>query len=325
MTLHRIPRWFIFFGHRDRSEPARMSGIEIAWIRGVGLGRRKRMSNRPAGFNLVLTGAAIALAMTIGAPAGAMDGAGPEPTAPGNGSDARTAPAERFDPREIFFNVDGSFGTFSVGRAPALFERRHSLSSDHSRFGVGVSYASARSESALNFWFGGVYQETDSVPGSAAIATEGAEAERSGFHGGVQATIGGFALSLSGYTDEGPGSVLRYDADSLERWASEHNSDGFVAQGSYTIAGRTKVGLRYGESNADATSRERLCPAAFAGCPSGVVESRFQQQAAWTVGVYHDVNSWLKLVAEYTNSDTTWQDGGNQQVDTFSVGGFFFW
>ena len=43
----------------------------------------------------------------------------------------------------------------------------------------------------------------------------------------------------------------------------------------------------------------------------------------WTLGVYHDVNSWLKVVAEYGNysNDTLGQD----DVDTFSIGGFLLW
>jgi len=43
----------------------------------------------------------------------------------------------------------------------------------------------------------------------------------------------------------------------------------------------------------------------------------------WTVGVYHDVNSWLKLVAEY--SDYTSDFFGIQDAQTFSVGGFLLW
>ena len=42
----------------------------------------------------------------------------------------------------------------------------------------------------------------------------------------------------------------------------------------------------------------------------------------WTVGVYHDVNSWLKVIAEYNehNSDFLGND-----AESFSVGAFVLW
>ncbi len=42
-----------------------------------------------------------------------------------------------------------------------------------------------------------------------------------------------------------------------------------------------------------------------------------------TVGIYHDVNANLKLVAEYTNveDDTS---NSNADVDIYSIGGFVF-
>jgi limonene-1,2-epoxide hydrolase len=40
----------------------------------------------------------------------------------------------------------------------------------------------------------------------------------------------------------------------------------------------------------------------------------------WTVGVYHDVNSNLKLVAEYTDLE----DDNGDIADIFSIGGFVF-
>jgi len=41
------------------------------------------------------------------------------------------------------------------------------------------------------------------------------------------------------------------------------------------------------------------------------------------VGVYHDVNSWLKLVAEYNDQDT--DTLGIGEIQNFSVGGFLLW
>ena len=39
-----------------------------------------------------------------------------------------------------------------------------------------------------------------------------------------------------------------------------------------------------------------------------------------TIGVYHDVNSWLKVVAEYND-----QSGQFGKISNLAVGGFIFW
>ncbi len=88
----------------------------------------------------------------------------------------------------------------------------------------------------------------------------------------------------------------------------EADNDGFYVQASYTFNGTTKIGGGYGESKQDGDATY------------GISEL---QGDLWTVGVYHDVNSWLKVIAEYGNysNDTLGQD----DVDTFSIGGFLLW
>ena len=71
----------------------------------------------------------------------------------------------------------------------------------------------------------------------------------------------------------------------------------------YNMNGATNVGLSYGESNQDTDS---------AG-------NTLDSNELTTVGVYHDVNSWLKLVAEYN------MQSGAQENDHLSLGGFIFW
>jgi len=318
-------------------------------------------------------------------------------------ANTETAFGAQIDMREVFFDVEGSFGTISVGRTLSLFQRKNILT-DMTLFGVGVhgvqkgggttlgrigwgyvypnfnarisyrtpdingfqvevgmfdpstvasesglaatitdtpafeaeaSYATSFAGGSLMFWVGGAYQEAEFTAGTVdalGAALGGTDVETTGVHGGIQATFGGFDFVFSGYTGEAIGLTLQYDTDSLDPFGQERDNDGFIAQGSYTFAGKTKVGLSYGESNADETAGERACRTAVgaaaiaAACPNGVAnESRAAQQNAWTVGVYHDVTSWLKVVAEYTNSETEWHGGESHDVDTFAVGGFFFW
>ncbi len=83
-------------------------------------------------------------------------------------------------------------------------------------------------------------------------------------------------------------------------------------QGTYTFNGKTKVGVSYGEGNLDGN-----------GVNFGATEI---ERSLWTVGVYHDVSSWLRLVAEFNHGERESSGNtGNPEADTFSVGGFLFW
>lgn len=310
-----------------------------------------------------------------------------------NNANTKNAFGSQIDLREVFFNVDGNFGTISVGRTLSLFQRKNILT-DMTLFGVGVhgvqkgggttlgrigwgyvypqfnsriayktpdingfqlevglfdpskiagsglvasetdtprfeaeaSYATSFEGGSANFWVGGMWQEAE-------FTGTGDDVTAQGVTVGGQLAMSGFEVTGSYYTGEALGLSLMLDTDSLDPAGKERDNDGFIVQGSYTFAGKTKVGVSYGESTADETSFERFlrtpveidptggCSIAAASCVSEI-----QSQSAWTVGVYHDVTSWLKLVAEYTNSETEWfGDQDDHEVDTFSVGGFFFW
>jgi len=312
-----------------------------------------------------------------------------------NNANTKNAFGSQIDMREVFFNVDGSFGTISVGRTLSLFQRKNILT-DMTLFGVGVhglqkgggttlgrigwgyvypqfnsriayktpaingfqlevglfdpsaingsgfsavetdtprfeaeaSYAHSFDGGSVNFWLGGMWQEAEFVGGT----LDGTDVTSQGVSYGGQLSFGGFQFTGSGYTGEALGMTLMLDLDSLDPTGQERDNDGFIVQGTYTFAGKTKIGLSYGESTADETSAERLARTAVEVDPTGgcsaaafTCVSQLESQSAWTVGVYHDVTSWLKLVAEYTNSETEWHGGEDHEVDTFAVGGFFFW
>ena len=103
----------------------------------------------------------------------------------------------------------------------------------------------------------------------------------------------------------------------------EADNDGFIIQGSYTFGGKTKVAASYGESNQDSQ----------VGSATSQAFNEVEHEM-WTIGVYHDVNSWLKVVAEYNDAEQDCSTAlgarcagaDNQESDGFSVGGFiFFW
>lgn len=107
----------------------------------------------------------------------------------------------------------------------------------------------------------------------------------------------------------------------------EADNDGFYVQGSYTFNGKTKIAGSYGESNQN--------DSAFSF--SDGIHFNDVSHEMWTIGVYHDVTSWLKLVAEYNDMEQTAELSGGLPIGTkgtkineidaqiFSVGGFIFW
>lgn len=290
------------------------------------------------------------------------------------------------DMREVFFNVDGSFGTISAGRTLSLFQRQAILK-DYTLFGMGalagpdgggtglgrIGYgyvypdfrtrfayitpsvnglqlsvgvfdpqeAAAGAATALAFgtnlsetdtpqfqaeltyntafgggnisaWAGFLWQEQEIFAGALGNAAA-ADVESLGINLGLDITYGGFNVMGSWYTGEGLGQAL-FSTGAGDGFAcntltcTELDNDGYFVQGSYTFNGKTKVGISYGGSDQDGDA---------------TVGMRDLGSEMWTIGVYHDVNSWLKLVAEY--SDYTSDFFGIQDAQTFSVGGFLLW
>ena len=269
------------------------------------------------------------------------------------------------DVREVFFNVEGSFGTVSVGRTLALFQRQ-SILNDMTLFGVGafstqegggttlgrigygyvygdfrnrfawkspdmngfsievglfdpeenaltaetdtpqfqteLTYNTSFEGGSLNLWGSGIYQEM--------TLDAGGDVTVQGVSFGGKVAAGGLSVVASMYTGEAIG-VFRtlQDASCTNAFqcagasCTEAENDGYYLQGMYNFGGATTLGVSYGESMQDADA-------------SGNTSTAHQLT---TIGVYHDVNSWLKVVAEYNAQN------GHLKQDTVSLGGFIFW
>jgi hypothetical protein len=292
----------------------------------------------------------------------------------------------QIDFREMFFNVDGDFGTWSVGRTLSLHQR-HNILTDMTLFGVGVNgiqngggttlgrigagyvypqfnarisyrtltvngfqvevgaydpsricgagrcapetelprfeveatYATAYDGGNVKAWVGGLWQEAEGHPVADKV-------ESNGFHGGLQVDFQGFNLVFSGYTGQGLGTTIMLDTDALDAYGEERDHYGFIAQGTYTFQGRTKVGVSYGESNADETGLDARKFQLADGTDTAYRQNAIvDKQSAFTFGIYHDVNAWLKLVAEYSLVESEWADGADKESDVFTVGSFFLW
>ena len=320
----------------------------------------------------------------------------------GNGTQA----GAQIDMREVFFNVDGDFGTVSVGRTLSLFQR-HNLLTDMTLFGVGAeggsdgggtslgrigygyvypqfnarisyktpdlqgfqvevglydpskiagsgvsasetdsprweaeaTFSTTFDQGGLKFFLSGMFQNAER---SASGTTTALDVDANGVAGGVVADFAGFQFVASGYTGEALGTLLMLDTDSLDAMGTERDNDGYIIQASYTFNGTTKFGISYGASMADETTndttrRNAACGnadtnyaaggtcvgAGTAGATTSVVS--IEERNAFTVGAYHDVTSWFKVVAEYSKVEDEWFDGVSREADVISAGAFFLW
>ena len=180
-------------------------------------------------------------------------------------------------------------------------ERTTTSETDTPQFQTELTYNTSFEGGSLNLWASGQYQEM--------TLDAGGDVRTQGVSLGGKVAAGGMSVVATMYTGEAIG-VFRtiQDASGTNAFqctgasCTEAENDGYYLQGMYAF-GPTSVGLSYGESTQDADS---------AGNNS-------TNHELMTIGVYHDVNSWLKVVGEYNAQN------GHLKQDTVSLGGFIFW
>ena len=200
-----------------------------------------------------------------------------------------------FDPQE-------PIGTAGLGS-------NNGYETDTPQFQAEATFNSAFEGGNFSGWAGFIWQEMEVVGHG--------DVETVGWNIGAQVAAQGFSMTGQYYDGEALGTLLFNPGPSLANegfgcvdgvGCNEADNDGFYVQAAYTFNGTTKIGGGYGESTQDANMAY------------GIPKS---QGELWTVGVYHDVNSWLKVIAEYGNYENSLL--GQKEVDTFSIGGFLLW
>jgi hypothetical protein len=252
--------------------------------------------------------------------------------------------------REVYFTVDGGFGQILAGKALGLYGAKNILT-DQTLFGVGygttgnlqttlgginlgydyanwrsqikwtsvdmsgfkvalavvdanqgtsigansdqedfrfegeLSYAGAFDGGSYSAWLSAMHQSNDDL----------ADDNKAWSVGGTL-VVGGFE-AMAQYSDSEQGDYTTPTATAAEY-------DQYIVQAGYRFAGTTLVSAQYSERTDD-----RVAPLADL------------DDEKWTVGVYHDVNANLKLVAEYTNVE---MNNDASEADIFSLGGFVF-
>ena len=169
-----------------------------------------------------------------------------------------------------------------------------------------VSYAHKYGDLGVQAWIAGMWQNAYAAGTNTSVDAVGGAA-------GLGMNMGGLDLLASGFYGKGLGSLFMLQIDSVDGAGTARKSNGFLVQGAYTFAKATKVGLSYGQNSLEQT-----------GADAG--NGQFKTRRSVTGGLYHDVNSALKLIAEYTWSQSSYQDSGpSQATNTIALGAFLFW
>ena len=207
-----------------------------------------------------------------------------------------------FDPQEPGGLLCGN--TIAGGSCPTTWASE----TDTPQFQAEATFNSAFEGGSFSGWAGFLWQEQE-ITASPMGGT--GDVESVGWNIGASIAAQGFSMTGQYYDGEALGVILfssgggfGFNCDATG--CGEADNDGFYIQAAYTFNGTTKIGGGYGESKQDA---DMMNP----GWESDL----------WTVGVYHDVTSWLKVVAEYGNYSHDIL--GHDDVDTFSIGGFLLW
>ena len=147
-----------------------------------------------------------------------------------------------------------------------------------------------------SLWTGLVHQTTDG-PGSYTA---------NGFELGVRVGLGNFEAVAYGFDSKGLGlstvGALFYSP------FGKTDGKGWFTQGTYKF-GKTKVGVNYGQNR-----------------DTGGALSDTNKFRSVTVGVYHSLNKYVTLVAEYNHEKGTGDDvfPGDLKTRTISLGGIIF-
>lgn len=151
-------------------------------------------------------------------------------------------------------------------------------------------------------WLNGSYQTSENTDSAVQSVTS------KGVGYGVQAKMGGFSLTGSGFQAKGINPFFTNNAG--EATLREVDSDGYLVQGSYKL-GKNRLALSYGKTKDDG---------------NGVVGSGADYETRG-IALFHDVNDNLKLVAEYNQFEIEGHDtvAQNENTDTVALGAVLTW
>ena len=194
--------------------------------------------------------------------------------------------------------MDSAVGVASLSGKPTGSIKSGGIDSEDLRYEMDLSYTGAFDGGSFMTWFSAMHQG-DKVANAADL-----KGDSQAWTVGGTLALGGFEFMAQYSDSEGSSSAT------VEReWTQ------YIVQAGYRFGGTTLVSMNYSELEDESNFAARTA-AYGAGNEGDDTIERF------TLGVYHDVNANLKLVAEYTKVDDDLSTGLDQ--DIFGIGGFVF-
>ncbi len=168
---------------------------------------------------------------------------------------------------------------------------------DTPRFETEITYQFEAAGAQFHTWLGGMQQSSDNTDSTVDSV------DSKGVSYGVQAKMGSFSVTASGFQAEGINPF--YTNNAGEAQLRETDSDGYLLQGSYRF-GKNRVALSYGKTEDE-------------GNGLGGNAADFETRG---IGLFHSVNDNLTLVAELNEVEVRGRKGYTLQEDTrtFAVG-----
>ncbi len=168
-------------------------------------------------------------------------------------------------------------------------------SEDTPRFEGELTYGTDFNNGSFKAWVGGLYQSSDDPDGADVNSIDS-----TGVSYGANVKFGDLSLTASGFQSEGihPAAIDNFVVD------ESAEMDGYLVQGSYTF-GPNRVALSYGENEGD----------------NGTDFTYENTAVAW----FYTVNSNLKLVAEYDQTEISGTTLGTEENDTLALGAVLTW
>lgn len=168
------------------------------------------------------------------------------------------------------------------------------------RFESEITYSMNVEGVNLTTWVNGQYQESETRAAGQNVITS------KGLGYSARMSVAGLSLTASGFTAEGVNPLFtnNFNPGGLPE-VTEQDTKGFLAQGSYTL-GSNRFALSYGETTDDILNMKR---------------------ETTTLAAFHDVNTNIKLVAEYTRHENTVESSGAdlEESNTVAVGAIVLW
>ena len=169
------------------------------------------------------------------------------------------------------------------------------------RFETEITYEFEVAGAKIYSWINGAHQTSDNTDSNVDSVTS------QGLGYGVQAKMGGFSVTGSGFQAEGMNPF--YTNNAGEATLREVDSDGYLLQTSYSF-GKNRVALSYGKTEDDGNGLGTAADYETRG-----------------IAYFRTINDNLKLVAEYNQFeiDAATGSGLNEDTNTFAVGAVLNW